>query len=213
MQKPLLTDLETRFGKGALKRLSDLTGADVVSTTIPQLDAALCTGGIPRNHLSVMVSQGTAGAATLTYRMAAGLHQSGEPTALVDVCRTFDPDYATMHGVHLEQMILIRGKADRSLETVHRVLPHIGLLILTEPLELTGRLRHDIARSSAAVVMLSTGEVPADAAVVIEVEHCGWIRHRRDVVGYRSRAVVRKNRFAPAGQTAEFAIQLDGGGL
>ncbi|MEO1663856.1 MAG: hypothetical protein AAFU54_04395 [Chloroflexota bacterium] len=210
MQNPLLTEIESRFGRGAVQRLSDLASVGVVSTTLPQLDTALCIGGLPQKHMSVIVSTGTSGAATLAYRIAAQQQNVGELTALLDTKHTFDPDYAARCGLQLQQMMVVRGKHDRALETVHRVLSHVSLLIISELLPLSGRLRHDITRSNAAVVMLSSGEVPADAAVVIELQHRAWIRHRRDIVGYQSRAVVRKNRFAPAGQTADFEIRFDG---
>src|SRR5262249_3813308 len=77
------------------------------------LDAAL-GGGLRRGHLSEIVGAPSSGRSTLVARLLSAATARGEATAIVDAGDTWDPASAAAHGVALERVLWIRGRAHAS---------------------------------------------------------------------------------------------------
>ena len=80
----------------------------VVSTTFPNLDAALGSGGIPRGHRTEIVGNPTSGIVTLALKILTTIQQAGEQVVYLDVADTFNPDYAVRCGLNLETLWIAR---------------------------------------------------------------------------------------------------------
>ncbi len=94
-------------GLSAVRPISRRENFPSISTSFPQLDAALGIGGIPRGRISELVGIPTSGMATLALKIMAEAQRQGGSAVYIDIARTFDPDYARRCGVRLSHLTLI----------------------------------------------------------------------------------------------------------
>ena len=93
----LVTRLQVQYGPRAISRATappTPTPIPHISTTFPELDAALGIGGLPRGRISQISGPVTSGKVTLAARVLSAAQR--EPEAMVawlDLSRTCDPDY------------------------------------------------------------------------------------------------------------------------
>ncbi len=104
-----LTQIERQFGKGAIMRLGDATGAmdlDVVSSGSLTLDLALGIGGLPRGRVVEIYGPEASGKTTMTLHVIAEIQKIGGTAAFVDAEHALDPKYAERLGVNVEDLLV-----------------------------------------------------------------------------------------------------------
>src|ERR1700752_2541299 len=97
------------FGEGVLRRAAQTPRYDVISTGAPSLDYAMGSGGYIRGRLTESWGLASTGKTTLTL-VGMAEAQKAVPdrlTALIDVEKTYDPDWAVAHGVDPPRLIVV----------------------------------------------------------------------------------------------------------
>ncbi|MBU1112733.1 MAG: DNA recombination/repair protein RecA, partial [Candidatus Omnitrophica bacterium] len=103
-----LAQIEKQFGKGAIMRLGESIHLDIESipTGIISLDRALGVGGLPRGRVIEIFGPESSGKTTLTLSIIAQGQLSGGVAAFIDAEHAFDPNYARLIGVKLEELLI-----------------------------------------------------------------------------------------------------------
>ena len=103
-----LSQIEKQFGKGAIMRMGEGTKLDVevIPTGIFSLDKALGVGGLPRGRVIEVYGPEASGKTTLTLSIIAQGQTEGGVAAFIDAEHAFDPSYAKMIGVRLEDLLI-----------------------------------------------------------------------------------------------------------
>jgi len=103
-----ISQIEKQFGKGSIMRLGDSVKLDVeaISTGIVTLDKALGVGGIPRGRVVEVFGPESSGKTTLTLSIIAEVQKNGGVAAFVDAEHAFDPTYAKVIGIKLEDLLV-----------------------------------------------------------------------------------------------------------
>src|SRR6202790_869737 len=95
-----LSQIERRFGKGAIMKLGDVSKihVDVIPTGSVALDLALGVGGIPRGRITEIYGPESSGKTTLCLHIIANAQRSGGYAAFVDAEHALDRAYAARLG-------------------------------------------------------------------------------------------------------------------
>ncbi|NKI35494.1 recombinase RecA [Wenzhouxiangella sp. XN79A] len=104
-----LSQIEKQYGKGAIMRMGDETGArdvPVVSTGSLALDVALGIGGLPRGRVIEIYGPESSGKTTLTLHAVAEAQKVGGTAAFVDAEHALDPSYAGKLGVNVDDLLV-----------------------------------------------------------------------------------------------------------
>ena len=103
-----LSQIQKRFGEGALMRLGDVATLTVesISTGAISLDMALGIGGIPRGRVTEIYGPEAAGKTTLCQHIVAEAQKVGGVCAFIDMEHALDPNYAEKVGVDIENMYI-----------------------------------------------------------------------------------------------------------
>lgn len=104
-----LSQIEKQYGKGAIMRMGDDTGArdvPVVSTGSLALDVALGIGGLPRGRVIEIYGPESSGKTTLTLHAVAEAQKVGGTAAFVDAEHALDPSYAAKLGVDVDDLLV-----------------------------------------------------------------------------------------------------------
>ena len=103
-----LSQIQKRFGEGALMRLGDTANLEVesVSTGCISLDIALGIGGIPKGRVTEIYGPEASGKTTLCQHIVAESQKSGGVCAFIDMEHALDPRYAAKVGVDVENMYI-----------------------------------------------------------------------------------------------------------
>lgn len=224
--------LRVRFGPRAVRRPRESArdGIPRLSTGFPGLDAAL-GGGLPRGRIVEIVGRPSTGTVTLALKTVTQAQAQGETAVYLDLARTFDARYAARCGVVLAQLLLVRpydvGQAFALLRDFAG--SKCGVLVcdlLPAPADprlarALGQSLLPLARSATVLlclVSLPPGQktLPREslvshyAAVRIQLRRERWLYRGKDILGYRVRALVAKNKLGPAGQQATIEITVNG---
>src|SRR5436305_4913677 len=116
-----LTQIERRFGKGAIMKLGD--AAKIHVEAIPAgsiaLDLALGVGGIPRGRITEIYGPEASGKTTLCQHVIASTQRAGGYAAFVDAEHALDPVYAARCGVDTNQLLISQpDTGEQALEIV-----------------------------------------------------------------------------------------------
>jgi recombination protein RecA len=104
-----ISQIEKRFGKGAIMKLGESTGAaiaGVISTGAISLDIALGLGGIPKGRITEIFGPESSGKTTLALHVIAEAQKSGGIAAYIDVEHALDPVYSGHLGVNIDDMLI-----------------------------------------------------------------------------------------------------------
>ncbi|MCM8786472.1 MAG: recombinase RecA [Candidatus Omnitrophica bacterium] len=103
-----LSQIEKQYGKGAIMRLGESVKLDVevISTGIVSLDMALGVGGLPRGRVIEVFGPEASGKTTLTLSIIAQAQANDGIAAFVDAEHAFDPNYAKIIGVNLDELLI-----------------------------------------------------------------------------------------------------------
>ncbi|HLI88984.1 MAG TPA: recombinase RecA [Ktedonobacteraceae bacterium] len=103
-----LTQIERRFGKGAIMRLGETARiqVDVIPTGSIALDLALGVGGVPRGRVTEIYGPESSGKTTLCQHIIANAQRAGGYAAFIDAEHAFDRTYAAHCGVDTENLLI-----------------------------------------------------------------------------------------------------------
>src|ERR1700676_3555236 len=103
-----LTQIERRFGKGAIMKLGDVSKiqVDVIPTGSIALDLALGVGGIPRGRVTEIYGPESSGKTTLCLHVVANAQKAGGIAAYIDAEHALDTEYAIKLGVDVENLLV-----------------------------------------------------------------------------------------------------------
>ena len=139
-----LTQIEKQFGKGAIMRLGEDTRLDVevLSTGIISLDKALGVGGLPRGRVVEIYGPEASGKTTLTLSIIAQTQKNKGVAAFVDAEHAFDPTYAKIIGVNLDDLLISQpDTGEQALEIVEALVRSnaVDLIVIDSVAALTPR--------------------------------------------------------------------------
>jgi len=120
-----LAQIEKQFGKGAIMRMGEGTNMtiEVIPSGIISLDKALGTGGLPRGRIIEIYGPESSGKTTLTLSIIAQGQQSGGVAAFIDAEHAFDPSYAKLIGIKLEDLLISQpDTGEQALEIVEALV-------------------------------------------------------------------------------------------
>ena len=103
-----LEHLEKQFGKGSIMKLGQDFKLDVpaIPTGSITLDVALGVGGVPRGRVIEIFGPESSGKTTLTLSIIGNAQRLGGTAAFIDAEHAFDPAYAKMLGVNLDNLLM-----------------------------------------------------------------------------------------------------------
>jgi recombination protein RecA len=116
-----LTQIERRFGKGAIMKLGDAAKIQVeaIPTGSIALDLALGVGGIPRGRITEVYGPESSGKTTLCLHIIASAQRAGGYAAFVDAEHALDPAYAARCGVDTNNLLISQpDTGEQALEIV-----------------------------------------------------------------------------------------------
>ncbi len=114
-----LSQIEKRFGKGAVMRLGQNTTMNVesISTGSLSLDLALGIGGLPRGRVVEIYGPESSGKTTVALHVVAEAQKKGGNAAFIDVEHALDPVYAKALGVDIDSLLVSQpDTGEQSLE-------------------------------------------------------------------------------------------------
>jgi len=120
-----LSQIEKQFGKGAIMRMGEGINMDieVIPTGIISLDKALGVGGLPRGRVLEVYGPESSGKTTLTLSIIAQGQLSGGIAAFIDAEHAFDPSYAKLIGIKLEDLLISQpDTGEQALEIVEALV-------------------------------------------------------------------------------------------
>jgi RecA/RadA recombinase len=199
--------------------------SDVVSSGFPALDAALGSGGLPREASATIRGDLSSGKTTLALRWMAQAQAAGSIVAYLDLARSFDPYEAVCRGVDLGWLVIVRPADDAEGFAIGGALlagRAVDLLVVDLPRRLPSaqegslrRLTAHARRIGGRMIVLEPlnvappvhGALAESASLRLELARAAWIHLGRDVVGQRTSVTVAKNRFGIPGREAELEIR------
>lgn len=116
-----LSQIERRFGKGAIMKLGEAAKVhvDVIPTGSIALDLALGVGGIPRGRITEIYGPEASGKTTLCQHVIANAQRAGGFAAFVDAEHALDPTYAARCGVDINNLLISQpDTGEQALEIV-----------------------------------------------------------------------------------------------
>src|SRR5437660_2636558 len=116
-----LTQIERRFGKGAIMKLGDAWKVhfEAIPTGSIALDLGLGVGGIPRGRVTEIYGPESSGKTTLCLHIIANAQRAGGYAAFVDAEHALDPAYASRCGVDTNNLLISQpDTGEQALEIV-----------------------------------------------------------------------------------------------
>jgi recombination protein RecA len=103
-----MTQIERKFGKGSIMKLSSQAVLDVpvISTGSLALDIALGTGGLPRGRVCEIFGPESSGKTTLALHAVAEAHKQGGIAAFIDAEHALDIAYAGKLGINCDELLV-----------------------------------------------------------------------------------------------------------
>ena len=103
-----MSQIEKQFGKGSVMRLGDqqTTDIEVVPTGAISLDIALGVGGLPRGRIIEIYGPESSGKTTVALHCVAEAQKMGGTCAFIDAEHALDPNYASIIGVDVDNLLL-----------------------------------------------------------------------------------------------------------
>ena len=124
-----LSFLEKKFGKGTVMALGDgYSGSDnKIPLSLLSLNAAL-GGGVPTGRIIEVFGQESSGKTTLSLSIIAKFQTLGKSCVFVDTEHTFDPSYAKIIGVDIDNLIVSQPDyGEQALEIVETLIRSGGV--------------------------------------------------------------------------------------
>jgi len=168
----LAASLQRRYGPRALGRTrKPATGKPDfphISTGFPVLDRALGIGGLPRGRITECIGAYTSGKTTVILKAVAQATAAGDVVAVIDLERTFNPDYARRAGVDLSRVLLPPAEDPLQALEITRYLvteQGIGMIVFNDVANLIGHDR--AAKWLSATLRQITGALHQSCCALI----------------------------------------------
>ena len=116
-----LSQIEKKYGEGAIMRLGENGGLNVeaISTGSLALDAATGIGGFPKGRIIEIYGPESSGKTTLALHAVAEAQKAGGEAAFVDAEHALDPIYAAALGVDVDSLLVSQpDDGEQALEIV-----------------------------------------------------------------------------------------------
>src|SRR5260370_891430 len=116
-----LTQIERRFGKGAIMKLGDSAKVHIeaIPTGSIALDLALGVGGVPRGRVTEIYGPESSGKTTLSLHIIASAQRAGGYAAFIDAEHALDRLYAAHCGVDTNNLLISQqDTGEQELEIV-----------------------------------------------------------------------------------------------
>src|SRR5215472_1504615 len=121
-----MTQIERRFGKGAIMKLGEHRAhvkVEAIPTGAIALDLALGVGGLPRGRVTEIYGPESSGKTTLCLHVIASAQQHGGICAFVDAEHALDPAYAERVGVNTDELLISQpDTGEQALEIVEMLV-------------------------------------------------------------------------------------------
>ena len=225
--------LQLQYGPRAVRKMplpAQPVAAPHISTTFPDLDAALGIGGLPRGRITEIIGPATSGKVTLAAKaLSAAHHDRDALVAWLDLSHTCDPDYLHRCGLDLERLLIVRpqDRADALALALHLVESGtLAALVFDGLAEVAAQdealLAGTLERLAAAVTFTETAviflvEPHAQsrtlahlAALRLAIRRERWIPRGPDVRGYEGQVEIVKHKLGRAGATVPIRITFNG---
>ena len=121
----VLSQLEKRFGSGAVMKLGDNAKMTVehISTGSLALDMALGIGGLPKGRITEMYGPESSGKTTLALHAVAEAQKAGGQAAFIDLEHALDPVYAEALGVDINNLLVSQpDSGEQALEIAESLI-------------------------------------------------------------------------------------------
>jgi recombination protein RecA len=131
--KEVITNIEKRFGKGAIMALSDgmpTQNIAAIPSGCMSIDEALGIGGYPRGRIVEIFGPESSGKTTLCLHAIAEAQRCGGATAFIDAEHAFDPSYAQAIGVNLGDLLLSQPDSGEQALEIAETLTKSGAIDL-----------------------------------------------------------------------------------
>ena len=130
-----LSQIEKKYGKGAVMRLGDAehVEVEVIPTGSLTLDIALGVGGIPKGRVTEIFGPESSGKTTLALHMIAQAQKRGETAAFVDAEHALDPEYAKRIGVDTQNLLISQpDNGEQALDIVEALVRSnsVGVIVI-----------------------------------------------------------------------------------
>lgn len=122
-----ITEVEKRFGRGAIMWLGEGVHLDEPIHTIPSgsvgLDRALGVGGLPKGRIIEIYGPEASGKTTMALHALAAVQAEGGVGAIVDAEHALDARYARALGIDIEKLLISQpDTGEQALEIVETLL-------------------------------------------------------------------------------------------
>ncbi|HLY31071.1 MAG TPA: recombinase RecA, partial [Ktedonobacterales bacterium] len=121
-----MTQIERRFGKGAIMRLGEHRAhvqVEAIPTGSIALDLALGVGGLPRGRVTEVYGPESSGKTTLCLHVIANAQRHGGICAIVDAEHALDAVYAERLGVSKDELLISQpDTGEQALEIVEMLV-------------------------------------------------------------------------------------------
>ena len=120
-----LTQIERKFGKGAVMKLGEASHihVEVIPTGSIALDLALGVGGIPRGRITEIYGPESSGKTTLCQHIIANAQRAGGFAAFIDAEHALDRTYAARCGVDTNNLLISQpDTGEQALEIVDALI-------------------------------------------------------------------------------------------
>lgn len=224
-QKTLL-DIQKRYGDKVVQTLAQHDRVpDGIPTGFATLDQILSNRGIARGRITTFIGSPTCGITTLALQVLGRAQGSADAGVYLDLLGTYDPDYAALHAVAADRLLLAQPDSPFQAVEIARDLAKSGRAALivvdmllgrtaTEYADLAQPLHklHDAVKGQTTVLFLLPAPLPALDVLTqtcLRLERVAWLRERKGVTGYTSRVTVLKDKPQTTVQTTLIDIALD----
>ncbi len=120
-----LTNIEKKYGQGAVMRLGQRTTLNVeaISTGSLSLDIALGIGGVPRGRIVEIFGPESSGKTTVALHISAEAQKNDGIVAFIDVEHALDPIYAANLGVDVDSLLVSQpDSGEQALEIAEMLI-------------------------------------------------------------------------------------------
>jgi recombination protein RecA len=139
-----LSQITKQFGDGSIMKMEEgpVQKMDAIPTGAISLDIALGVGGVPRGRIIEIYGPESSGKTSLALHIAAQAQKLGGTVAFIDAEHAFDPVYAKVIGVNLEDMLISQPDyGEQALEILETLVRSgaVDLVIVDSVAALTPR--------------------------------------------------------------------------
>jgi len=151
-----LLQIEKKYGKGAIMRMSDKTSMNVQATPTGSmmLDYQLGIGGLPKGRIIEIYGPESSGKTTLTLHCVAECQKNGGTCAFIDAEHAMDPEYAKAIGVNVDSLYISQPDSGEQALEIAEMMARSGavdMIVVDSVAALTPKAEIDGEMGDASV--------------------------------------------------------------